>query len=73
MNRRLRAYAIRYSYGFSCAESWWHRLWHKITIKERGPAGTWCAHEIWTCSCGKKWNVERSYIEGVMHVEAELI
>lgn len=70
VNKRLRCYAVRYSFNFSCARSWWHRLWNKITIEERGPGGTWCAHEVWTYTCGERWKVDRSYIEGVMHVTA---
>jgi hypothetical protein len=71
MNRRLRSYAIRYSYNFSCTRSWWHRWRNKVTITERSPGGDHCAHEIWACSCGKRWHVDRQWIEGVMHVRAE--
>lgn len=57
--------------AFSCWQSRWHRFWHSFTVEERGPPGTWCRHDTWTCSCGKKWKIDLSWVEGTVYIRAE--
>ncbi len=59
----------RFDKAFTCRR-WWHRRRHSFTIEERGPAAMGCAHEIWTCSCGKRWQIDLQHIDGIIYVRA---
>ncbi len=58
--------------NFTCNKGW-HWLWHKFTIEEKFPCTDHCTHEIWKCSCGKKWEVDRIWVEGTVYITAREI
>ena len=71
MNKDLWVDRISYSSNFICQNSWWHKLWHKFKIKKSGFDLNSCSHEIWVCSCGKRWEVDSTWVDGMVYVDAE--